>query len=104
MVSDDELFIKEFPDNMPIMEVINKFESMEESIIKQKIRLRYCDFLITLFSKNYIEYDLSSDLINHPYIISLCKNIKQLDKKSYLNCTPKVRLLEVQFFHEQILR
>ena len=83
MMSDDELFIKEFPDNMPIMEVINKFESMEESIIKQKIRLRYCDFLITLFSKNYIEYDLSSDLINHPYIISLCKNIKQLDKKSY---------------------
>lgn len=83
MVSDDELFIKEFPDNMPIMEVINKFESMEESIIKQKIRLRYCDLLITLFSKNYIEYDLSSDLINHPYIISLCKNIKQFDKKSY---------------------
>ena len=37
MMSDDELFIKEFPDDMPIMEVINKFESMEESITKQKI-------------------------------------------------------------------
>ena len=36
MMSDDELFIKEFPDDMPIMEVINKFESMEESITKQK--------------------------------------------------------------------
>ena len=56
---------------------------MEESITKQKIRLRYCDCLVTLFSKNYIEYDLNSDLINHPYIISLCKNIKKLDKKAY---------------------
>ena len=50
MMSDDELFIKEFPDNMPIMEVINKFESMEESIIKQKIRLRYCDFLTVSYT------------------------------------------------------
>lgn len=45
MMSDDELFIKEFPDNMPIMEVINKFESMEESIIKQKFVCVIATFL-----------------------------------------------------------
>ena len=42
-------------------------------------------------------------LIGAAQILNSVKQLKN-SRREMLNCTPKVRLLEVQFFHDQILR
>ena len=41
-------------------------------------------------------------LIGAAQILNSVKQLK--NSRREMNCTPKVRLLEVQFFHDQILR
>ena len=78
-----ELFINEFPSSMPITEVINKFDNMPESQNKRFLRLQYCNWLVTVLTKNYIKYDFDQIDIKDIGIQSFLKNAVELDKQEY---------------------
>ena len=50
-----------------------------------------------------VAFTEAADIKAHPEKYK-CYNTAKEMYEDIMNCTPKVRLLEVQFFHEQILR
>lgn len=82
MVNQD-LWLKEFPLDMSVIEIISKFDSMRETQVKKSLRAQYCDWLVTVLSKNFIKYDFPNTDFTDPGILSLLKNIEKLGEKEY---------------------
>ena len=50
-----QLFENEILADLTVEEVVDKYDSMQETTIKKQLRLKYCDWLISVVSKNYLK-------------------------------------------------
>ena len=80
---DQNLWLQEFPIEMSVSEIISKYDAMRETQVKKSLRVQYCDWLVTILSKNFIKYDFSNKDFTDPGILSLLKNIEKLSEKEY---------------------
>ena len=74
-----ELFCKEILSGSTIEECICKFDILPEEETKKLLRVKYCDWLVSVLTKNFIKYDFDKINYRDKALVSLIDNCKKLD-------------------------
>ena len=82
-MANQDLWLREFPLDMSVSQIINKYDSMREDRVKRELRPHYCNWLVTILTKNYVKYDFVNKEFTDPGILSLLENIEKLSQKEY---------------------
>ena len=77
----NEIYKKEFPDDMPFDKVSTKLDTMNEHPYIQDLRCTFCNALVFALTEGFVKYDDKSLVAYDGSLLKLVyENIEKLDK------------------------
>lgn len=83
----NEIYKKEFPDDMPFDKVSAKLDTMNNHPYIQELRSTFCNALVFVLTEGFVKYDDNTLVAYDGSLLRLVyENIEKLNNLSFFNC------------------